>query len=298
MLLENQKIMVRWNANNTKHYEELGYTFSHKNDAFYVSVDELPSGSHAKVAVVCDYCGSILYKDYRDYLKQKKAGNGEDCCSSCKVHKRTKTMEKKYGGKSPTCDANVRQKQIDTLLNKYGVVYPIQNEEIKQKTRDTCLERYGYAVPSQSQEVRAKMVNTCIQKYGGKSAQCSREIREKTMLTRMKNGNFPVSKQEAAMVEKLREMYGEENCRPQYVLDRISFDCLLEIGGISIDVEYDGKYWHRDIHKDIRRDYYTIGKGYKVLRFRGNYNVPTEEQIRYGVEYLVNSCHHHLIIDI
>lgn len=298
MLVENQKIMVRWNAANRKHYESLGYTFSHKNDTFYVSVEELPKGSHTKIAVKCDYCGLIIYKDYRDYLKQKKAGEGEDCCYSCCVHKRIKTDEKRYGGKSPTCDAAVHQKQMNTLMDRYGVSYPCQNEEIKRKQQNTCLERYGCTTPVLCDEIKAKMIDTVIRKYGGRSCQCSKEVREKTMRTRMENGNFPRSKQEKALVEKLKEIYGETNCIPQYILDRISFDCLLTVNNVSIDVEYDGRYWHQDIHKDIRRDYYTIGKGYKVLRFRSDYNIPTEEQIRYGVEYLINSNHHHLTIDV
>lgn len=141
-------------------------------------------------------------------------------------------------------------------------------------------------------------METCEERYGGKSSQCSLDVRKKTMNTRMNNGNIPISKQESAMIELLREIYGKENCIPQYILDRIAFDCLLIIDDVKIDVEYDGKYWHRDEHKDIRRDYFTISKGYKVLRFRGNYAIPTKEQIVNGVNYLVNSEHHHLTVDI
>ena len=98
--------------------------------------------------------------------------------------------------------------------------------------------------------------------------------------------------------ENLKYLYGEENCTPQYILDRISFDCLVVVGGIKIDVEYDCIYWHQDIHKDIRRDYFTIGNGFKVLRFRSKNKIPSLEQIQDGVNYLVGSEHHHLTVEI
>lgn len=296
MLKENEYVKVRWNVNNREHYENLGYIFTKNNSEFEVKVKDLPLGSHVKISVICDYCGEEIKKSYKDYIYQHK--QGKDCCGKCKHIKICETDNIKYGGNSPTCDEIVRQKQINTLMEKYNVVSPAKNENIKNKMLETSLRLYGTNTPSKSDVVKKKMNKTCIEKYGGKSSQCDINIRKKTMETRMKNGSFPVSKQELSLVKLLKEIYGKENCFSQYILDKISFDCLLIVNNIKIDVEYDGNYWHKDKQKDRRRDYYTISKGYKVLRFKSDYNIPTKQQIIDSVNYLINTTHHYLIIDI
>ena len=38
------------------------------------------------------------------------------------------------------------------------------------------------------------------------------------------------------MIKLLKEIYGEDNCYPQYLLDRILFDCLLVLDDVKIDI--------------------------------------------------------------
>ena len=37
----------------------------------------------------------------------------------------------------------------------------------------------------------------------------------------------------------------KNNCFPKYPFECYSFDCLVVIDKIKIDVEYDGLYWHK-----------------------------------------------------
>ena len=149
------------------------------------------------------------------------------------------------------------------------------------------------------EEFIEKAKNTCVQRYGGASSQCSPIVREKSRQTLVANGNIPVSKPEKEMVGKIQEIYGEDNCVPQYGFSGLSFDCLLNIQNCKIDVEYDGIFWHdMNPEKDKRRDYFVIKNGYKVLRFRGETKSPSYEQIKEGVDYLVNSQHNHYTINI
>lgn len=296
MLLLNQKVEIKWHPKNKCRLEELGYKYTGIGNSVFVDVKDVSHGSKSLVKVQCDYCGKIYEKRYKDYFYQRD--NGKDCCKSCASIERSETNLIKYGGKSPSCSREVREKQENTSISKYGVKYPIQLPEIREKIKNTFLEKYGVETPSKNEAVKEKMKNTCKERYGGNSCQCSPEVRAKTMNTRRKNGNFPSSKQEIQMVENLKYLYGEENCTSQYILDRISFDCLVVVEGIKIDVEYDCIYWHQDIHKDIRRDYFTIGNGFKVLRFRSKNKIPSLEQIQDGVNYLVGSEHHHLIMEI
>lgn len=212
--------------------------------------------------------------------------------------KAKKTCLEKYGVPNAAQSAIVQAKMKRTCQDKYGKDYVLQSEQLRQKIQSTCVDKYGGKTPLASPDVRDKIATTNLAKYGSVSPFGNKEIRNAIMETRKANNSFPTSKPEQEMVRLLKELYGDENCYPQYILDKISFDCLLVIDGIKIDVEYDGKYWHQNTHHDIKRDYFTIGKGYKVLRFRGTTQAPSIKQIQEGVDYLVNSEHHHLIIDI
>ena len=61
-----------------------------------------------------------------------------------------------------------------------------------------------------------------------------------------KNGTVPTSKAEQKLCKLLLQMFGKQNCYPGYPLDRLNMDCMLNINGCKIDVEYDGQYWHKD----------------------------------------------------
>lgn len=296
MLVENQLVEVKWHPSNKQRLESLGYKYTGIGTSVYVKIEDVSNGSKSFVEVICDYCGRHYNKRYKDYFAQRQ--NGKDCCCNCTHKKICETDKIRYGGNSPSCSVEIVKKQRQSLMDNYGVTTPSKSEEVKTKMKNTCLSRYGVEIASKSEEVKAKTALTCQERYGGNSSQCDLEVRMKTMKTKMQNGNIPTSKQELEMVNKLKNIYGEENCTQQYILDKIAFDCLLKVNNINIDVEYDGIYWHQDKHKDIKRDYYTISKGFKVLRFRGKNKSPTIEQIKQGVNYLVNSEHHHLIIEI
>lgn len=297
MIVSNQTVVINWHPRNKAHLESKGYVYTHTGKPVEVKVEDLMPMSKCEIEVICDYCGKRYKKRYKDYLRNR-ASNGKDCCIGCHAKKASETNQIRYGGNSPACSKEVMNKIRKNNLEKYGVEWTSTLQFVKDKAVETNLKRYGFANPSQSEEVKEKIIKTNIERYGGKSSQCSKEVREKAMKTKMSNGNICTSKQEIETVQRLKHIYGENACTPQYALSDISFDCLLEVNGIKIDVEYDGEFWHQDRHKDIRRDYFTIGQGFKVLRFRGNYEVPTEEQIVDGVSYLVNTEHHVKIIEL
>lgn len=191
----------------------------------------------------------------------------------------------------------------ETLYANYGVYHPSESKELHDKAvansdmrasvpkrKQTCLERYGMDNAAKVDKVIQEAKNTCKIKYGGESSQCDETIRQKSWNTLFAGGRVPTSKPERAMIEILKELYGEENCTPQYLLGKYSLDCLLTFNGIQIDVEYDGKFWHQvKQDKDEIRDKYCINHGYKVLRFCGIDKVPSKEQIKEAVDYLVNN---------
>ena len=71
--------------------------------------------------------------------------------------------------------------------------------------------------------------------------------------------------------------------------------------GEKIDVEYDGWYWHKDTEeRDKKRNYKVLNLGYKILRIKSKFLLPTEGQIKLAVEYLTNENHHYteIVLDI
>lgn len=69
MLVENQKVKTKWNSYTKAYYESLGYVYTKMKDVFEVELKDLPYSSHAKIKVICDYCGEEFEKTYKDYIK-------------------------------------------------------------------------------------------------------------------------------------------------------------------------------------------------------------------------------------
>jgi hypothetical protein len=95
MLILDQKVIVKWNSRNKKHFINLGYIFTKFGDEIEIKVEDLFSGSHVKVKVECDYCGSIIEKPYYHYLISNKNLN-VDCCVNCANNKRKDINLNKY----------------------------------------------------------------------------------------------------------------------------------------------------------------------------------------------------------
>lgn len=229
------------------------------------------------------------------------------------------TCLERFGCENPTQNPEIKAKQQATMLENYGATAPLQVPEFKAKAEETCLANFGVTNPMKSKEIQNKVKSTmeenygapnpglvpslvekakqtCVEKFGGESSQCSPEIKAKTWETLKDKNGLPSSSVERQLVSMLQELFGKENCFEQYIAGMNLFDCLLVIDGVKIDVEYDGWYWHKNkLEEDKRRDYYWMRRGYKILRYQSNGELPTPEQIKEDVEYLLNTEHHHLI---
>lgn len=291
-LVPNQEIEMVWCGKNRKHYESLGYVYTGLFDKFTIKAEELSNQSNRKVAVTCDYCGKV------HYITNAKHNKFGDTCVDCSPLKVKETNMKLYGVDNAFKREDVKDKIKKTCLEKYGVDNPKKSEEIKEKGIQTCLEKYGVENPGQSQEIKEKIKKTFIDKYGVPSCLLVPEVRQKCRNTVYQNGTAKISKGENATVELLKELYGEENCIPQYPTTYYNFDCLVINNGVKIDVEYDGIYSHKARASfDKERDDFHISKGYKVLRIKADKSVPTKEQLSEAIKFLTeNSDNYYEII--
>lgn len=89
MLVENQLVEVKWNGQNRKRYEQLGYNFTKIGDTFLVKAEDLNhSNKTISVKVKCDYCGKIYETKFASYFNGIKTIN-KSCCDNqeCKNKK-------------------------------------------------------------------------------------------------------------------------------------------------------------------------------------------------------------------
>lgn len=84
MIVLNQKVKIKWNGRNKKHYIDRGYSFTKMSDEFEVRVEDLTIGSRAQIDVICDYCNDIVVKSYSNLLREREENNiKKDCCKKC-----------------------------------------------------------------------------------------------------------------------------------------------------------------------------------------------------------------------
>lgn len=93
MLIEGQKIEMKWNAGNKKWYESRGYKFTKYNDIFLVNAEDLSRYSNAKVKINCDYCKREYETSYQSYMNGRKKIE-KDACIHCGQKKSNEITKK------------------------------------------------------------------------------------------------------------------------------------------------------------------------------------------------------------
>ena len=267
MFDENQLVTITWYSGNRQYYVDLGYTFTKFNDTFQVPFYLTKQRSKLWVKVVCDYCGQEYTTRYGNYLISQK--RGKVACKNCKQLKIADTLQNRYGSSSLCGSKELREKARQSMMNKYGCKYAMQSIKGQENFKKSMKEKYGYDNPSYCPKLQAK-----------------------AKATMYANGNVPTSAPEQKVIDMLITLYGEDNCHPGYPVDRVNLDCLLNIDGVKIDVEYDGFYWHQDTKEyDRKRNHWLISQGYKVLRIKGNKNdeIPSIERLKEEVDYLLDN---------
>lgn len=177
-------------------------------------------------------------------------------------------------------------------MYKYGVMSVGAYPEFQERAKNIIEKCYGNRYAMQTKQGQTNFKRTMKERYGYENPSYCPELVEKAKQSMYKNGNVPTSKPERAMVEMLKELYGEQNCIPSFPVDNVNLDCLLIINGIKIDVEYDGIYWHKDKKDyDRKRNHWLISKGYRVIRILGNNSntLPTLKRIKEEVDYILDN---------
>lgn len=321
MFKPNQIVEMKWNSRNKEYYISKGYEYNGMFQPFKVKLEDLSKGAKVRVKVICDYCGKEIEKPYAHCLKQR-GESGKDCCKECSSIKQKELFLKHYGVENPSQIDFIKEKRLQTYLDKYGVLNPSQVLEFQEKRKTTYLERYGVDHPMKSEIIQQHSRETClgkygveyyfqtdefkninkqywIENYGVENPMGVPEFRNKILESFSSNGSAPTSKMQQKVSNIVGEIYGVDNVTNDVPYAPYLLDMILKWKGYQINIEYDGWYWHKDNQEyDDRRNQYLIQRGYKVLRIRSNYELPTKEQIIEGVDYLVKGNHHLCYIDL
>lgn len=193
----------------------------------------------------------------------------------------------RYGDECSSRNNEVKNKLKTTNLERYGCEYTLQNEEVRKKGKITNLEKYGAESYPQTQEYKDRVRIISLEKYGTEYILQNLDVIKKRMQTLYNNGTCRTSSQQLEIYNKLLDL--KYNVELNYPVSRCNLDIALFIDDIKIDIEYDGWYWHQDLHKDRKRDEFLKSEGWKILRIRSGNKIPSLEQIREGIFKLVNT---------
>ena len=175
-------------------------------------------------------------------------------------------------------------KRVKVYCDNCGKELEMEYRQYMHKREKFNGNYYCDACASGATETKNKRKETCIKKYGVENPMQVEEIRKKFNESLSKNGSVPTSSQQLKIYEMIKNEY--ENCEINYPISWFNLDCYVKINDVNIDVEYDGWYWHQDIYKDIKRDNIIYKKGFKVLRIKSGYSIPSKEQLLEGLRIL------------
>lgn len=274
-----------------KYYKDKGYNAKY-HEPLIVKVEDLPSGSHARVKILCDMCKeNIAYANYYDYNKVV-GRSGEYVCKRCSYEKIKSTNLSRYGVENYGQTKECREKMTETKIRKYGENYgsyimekasktfyertgykrPSQSPEVRRKMIKTSIERYGCENPAQSSEVKEKMAKTCLERYNCLRPAQSPTIKEKIAQTLYRNGSVATSKQQLYLFNLYNQNehvflnypishFNADICIPEEKLD-IELDC----GGHNLSVKIGQLTQEEFDQKEIMRNNIIKREGYKQMR--------------------------------
>jgi len=270
MIVENQKIEMRWNPKNIKWYEDKGYVYTKWKEPFLINVEDLPESSDRMVKFICDYCGIEFERKWAYYTRNIK---------------RSSTILK------DSCDSEIcnKDKIKESNMINYGVVSTMQLEDIKDKIKETCLEKYGVERFQQSEEFTEKYKKTCLEKYGVDNASKSNEVKNK-----IKDVQFEKYGSWYSQTEEYRDKY-KNTCLERYGVESVFQNeeihnkfqnTMIERYGVKTPLE--SKEILSKMNKDIEEKYGVKNisqiedvKFKKAETFYRNGTIATSNQQRY-----------------
>lgn len=126
-----QEVLVRLCGSNISYYREKGYdvdqyrknNYIPQNTFILVSIKDINQNNHAKIKVICDYCGEENLVSYKSYnIHKKKSFLIKDSCKNCCTQKRFESNILRYGNKSNSIQPTIEQIREEFKLRNYILI--------------------------------------------------------------------------------------------------------------------------------------------------------------------------------
>lgn len=308
MIVKNQKVKVKWNGVNIKHYESLGYVFTKTGEEFEVDIKHLTKGSKTIVLASCDWCDKEFTREM--HLLNRNGHNHHYCSNECQHKHRTDIaknnkpikvceecgnkykVDKYYFEISRFCSAKCMSKwQSKEFKGENSPVY-VERFIINCDWCNTELERTEYKLNSQEHH----FCNTeCRQNWHREIFVKSDKFIEKSrqvMLNNLREGKIRTTKTEPHLkiINVLNKLnIKHENEKP---ISDYSFDIYLS--DYDLYIEVNGSYWHCDnrlykeinytqqldrIIKDKRKRTYLLNNYKKRVLYLWEYDIDNQLEV-------------------
>lgn len=214
MIIENQKVIVKWNTKIAKYYIKKGYNFSKEMKEIEVKVEDLTNGSKVLVRCICDYCGKEFKLPYRKAINQGK----NPCSPKCSSQKVREGCILKHGVENYAQLESSKEKTKKHFIEKFGVDNPLKYDDIKQKVKKTNLGRYGNTC-SMNGITKEKIKQNNLKKYGVKHYSQTNEYKEKYKLKSLEK----YGTEHPWQAEEIKQKIKDTN------LERYGVECILQL---------------------------------------------------------------------
>lgn len=278
-MLISKFVDVKIGGRNISHYRDLGYDADENwLKIISVKIEDLMETSHAKVDVICDYCGNMFTQEYRKHVStMSNQTTKKDCCLNCINKKTSETTFFLYGVRNPFQKKESQEKQKQTLMERYGVENTLQIKEVIEKIKIANENR----TPEEKLLIRIKKENTCLERYGVKSTLEIKKCRDNLFISK---NTF--STQQKKIFDIILKKFSSENTFINYTETPFSLDIALFINDVKLDIEYDSWYWHNE-KIDRRRDEVLKNRGYRILRIKSGKKIPDENILFSEIEKII-----------
>lgn len=248
-MLIDKEVDIKVNPSNLKYLKEKGYDNLKVGKIIKIKIVDLSKGSHVKVEVKCNNCGTIKKIKYNSLIK-----NNSIDYYLCSVCKRKKNNKEKYGVENIFQLDEVKEKSKKTIQKKYGVDNISQAEEVKNKKIQTNNKKYNVDWGLSNKFIQEKSKNTLLEKYNVDNISKLEDVKNKKIQTSLKNYGVKHYSQLDFRNDKIREKYIE------YIIGKYNVQ-LVKIDKINYTIKC-----------NTCKNEYEINK--KSFYARYNYDIP------------------------
>jgi hypothetical protein len=212
--------------------------------------------------------------------------------------KREETCKEKYGKRNVFQIDKIKKQIKETCIEKYGVENPSKSKIIIERIKQTFQENYKDGHPMRDKKITDKLKQQWMQKYGVDSPLKVTAIAKKIKDSMIKKYGCLYKQTEKARNEMIEWQAAYMNrfiknpSKQQVKLFNIvqqvcpyvilnypcaGFSIDIAISKLSLAIEYDCSYWHKDKQKDERRQKILENEGWLFLRYKDK--IPTKQEL-------------------